>query len=59
MKKATLEQAVMILEDMTEDIHPDLGQDVKDVLTRTRLSPLQSRMTVLDTLLVNFARRAE
>jgi hypothetical protein len=57
--KALLEQAVMILEDMIEDIHPDLGQDVKDVLTRTLLSPLQSRMTVLETLLVNYAGRAE
>jgi hypothetical protein len=57
--KATLEQAVMILADMTEDIHPDLGQDIKHVLTRTLLSPLQSQVRALDTLLVNFAMRAE
>jgi hypothetical protein len=57
--KATLEQAVITLEDVVEDIHPDLGQDLKGVLVRTLLSPLQSRVAALDTLLVDLAMMAE
>jgi hypothetical protein len=57
--KATLEQAVTTLEDIAEDLHPNLGQDLQGVLTRTLLFPLQSRVAALDTLLVDLALRAE
>jgi hypothetical protein len=57
--KATLEQAVTTLEAITEDLHPDLGQDLQGVLTQTLLSPLQSRVVALDTLLVDLAMMAE
>ena len=57
--KATLEQAVMTLEAIAEDLHPDLGQDLKGILTRTLLSPLQSQVAALDTLLVDLAMMAE
>jgi hypothetical protein len=57
--KATLEQAVTTLEAITEDLHPDLGQDLQGVLTQTLLAPLQSRVVALDTLLVDLAAMAE
>ena len=57
--KATLEQAVTTLEEIAEDIPPDLGQDLQGVLTRTLLSPLQSRVAALDTLLDDLALKAE
>ena len=47
--KLLLEQAVTILEDMTEDIHPALGDNLKETLETELLHPLQSRATVLET----------
>jgi hypothetical protein len=57
--KAALEQAVTTLEAIAEDLHPHLGQDLKGILTRTLLSPLQPRMAALDTLLVDLAMMAK
>ena len=38
--KLSLEQAVTVLEDMTEDIRPDVGDNLKEVLETTLLHPL-------------------
>ncbi len=53
--KLVLEQAIAILEDMTEDIRPDVGDNLKEVLETTLLYPLQSRVIVLETLLDELA----
>ena len=42
---------VITLADMTEDLHPDLSHDLKDVLEQDFLRPLQSRAERLDSLL--------
>ena len=52
--KDSLEQAVLTLEGMTEDMHPDMA-DLKEVIEQTLLLPLQSRAAVLDTLLEEVA----
>jgi hypothetical protein len=49
--KGSLEQAVLALADMTEDLHPDLGHNLKDVLEQDFLRPLQSYAERLDSLL--------
>jgi hypothetical protein len=40
---------------MTEDLRPDVGDNLKEVLETTLLHPLQSRMMVLETLLDELA----
>jgi hypothetical protein len=52
--KDSLEQAVLTLEGMTEDMHPDMA-DLREVIEQTLLLPLQSRAAVLDTLLEEVA----
>jgi hypothetical protein len=47
----SLAQAVTVLEGLVEDIPPTLGDNLQEVLERTLLVPLQSRVTVLDKLL--------
>ena len=49
--KDSLEQAVITLTDMTEELHPDLSHNLKDVLEQDFLWPLQSRAERLDSLL--------
>lgn len=49
--KDSLELAVNTLADMTEDLHPDLSSNLKDVLEQDFLRPLQSRAERLDSLL--------
>ena len=49
--KSSLEQAVLTLTDMTEDLHPALSSNLKDVLEQDFLRPLQSYAERLDTLL--------
>ena len=49
--KDSLAQAVTVLEGLVEDIHPDLGESLREMIERTLLMPLQSRVTVLDKLL--------
>jgi hypothetical protein len=39
--KATLEQAVTTLEEIAEDIPPDLGQDLKGVLTSNTFAKMR------------------
>jgi hypothetical protein len=53
--KLSLDQAVTILEDMTEDIHPDLGEHLKESLERELLRPLQSHVAGIETLLEGLA----
>ena len=53
--KLSLDQAVGVLEDMTEDIHPDVGDDLQEALQTTLLRPLQSRVVVLEALLEELA----
>ena len=47
----SLAQAVTVLEGLVEDMHPDLGENLREMLEQTLLVPLQSRVTVLDTML--------
>ena len=53
--KLSLEQAVTVLEDLTEDIHPDVGDNLQTVLETELLHPLQSRVTRLETLMEELA----
>ena len=49
--KDSLAQAVTVLEGLVEDMHPDLGENLREMLEQTLLVPLQSRVTVLDAML--------
>ena len=51
----SLEQAVAVLEDMTEDIRPDVVDNLQEVLETTLLHPLQSRVAMLETLMEELA----
>ncbi len=49
--KGALDQAVTTLEDIIEDMSPDLGEDLQELLESSFLDPLQSRRDALDVLL--------
>ncbi len=49
--KGALDQAVTTLEDIIEDMSPDLGEDLQGLLEASFLDPLQSRRDALDVLL--------
>jgi hypothetical protein len=49
--KGALDQAVTTLEDIIEDMSPDLGTDLQELLETSFLDPLQSRRDALDLLL--------
>ena len=49
--KIALDQAVSILNDIVEDMPPDMGGNLQEVLETSLLQPLQSRSAVLDKLL--------
>ena len=49
--KIALDQAVSILNDIVEDMPPDMGGNLQEVLETSLLQPLQSRRVVLDKLL--------
>jgi hypothetical protein len=53
--KIALEQAVTILNDIVEDMPPDMGGNLQTVLDTSLLQPLQSRLTALDKLLHDMA----
>lgn len=53
--KIALEQAVTILNDIVEDMPPDLGGNLQEVLETSLLQPLQSRLGVLDKLVDDMA----
>ena len=47
----SLAQAVTVLEGLVEDIHPDLGENLREMLEQTLLVPLQAHVPVLDKML--------
>lgn len=47
----SLAQAVTVLEGLVEDLHPDLGENLREMLEQTLLIPLQFRVPVLDKIL--------
>jgi hypothetical protein len=49
--KGALDQAVTTLEDIIEDMSPNLGEDLQELLEASFLDPLQSRRDALDVLL--------
>jgi hypothetical protein len=49
--KGALDQAVTTLEDIIEDMSPELGEDLHGLLETSFLDPLQSRRDALDVLL--------
>jgi hypothetical protein len=53
--KGSLEQAVLTLESITEDMRPDMGNNLKELLEQRLLQPLQSNMDTLDILLEDVA----
>ena len=53
--KDALEHAVVTLADMTEDLHPDLGDNLKEILEQDFLRPLKGRTKRLDNLLEQIA----
>jgi hypothetical protein len=48
--KAALEQAVMVADAITEDLHADLGPHLLAVQTHELLYPLQSRLAFVERL---------
>ena len=47
----SLAQAVTVLEGLVEDMHPALGEHLREEMEQELLIPLQARVTVLDKLL--------
>jgi hypothetical protein len=52
--KVSLDNAVLVLEAITDDMAPQL-QEVKDILEQTLLQPLQSHLSVCERLLKHLA----
>lgn len=57
--REALDQAVIILENMIDDLSPDLWDDFHDIFERELLLPLQSRRDTIDHLLVTLAEETE
>jgi prefoldin subunit 5 len=57
--KESLDHAVIILEDMIEDISPNLRHELQGMLEKELLHPLLSRRNVLDNLLVSLVEAEE
>jgi hypothetical protein len=53
--KGSLEQAVLTLGSITEDMRPEMGDNLKGLLEQRLLLPLQSSMDTLDVLLEDVA----
>lgn len=53
--KGSLDQAVTTLEDIIEDMSPDLGEDLQEMLEVSFLDPLQLRRNALDSLMLRLA----
>jgi hypothetical protein len=49
--RASLGQAVTVLEALVEDVPTTMGENLKEVIEQALLIPLQSRVAVLDKLL--------
>jgi hypothetical protein len=48
--KASLEQAMIVLDVLVDDLHPRLGEDLRAMLEQELLQPLRSRVAVLENL---------
>jgi hypothetical protein len=57
--KESLDHAVIILEDIIEDISPNLRDELQGMLETELLHPLLSRRNVLDNLLVSLVETEE
>ena len=57
--KESLDHAVIILEDIIEDISPNLRDELQGMLEAELLHPLLSRRNVLDNLLVSLVETEE
>jgi len=53
--KDTLDKAVAILADLTEDLHPTLAHTLQNILMRDFLHPLQYRTDMLGKLMHDIA----
>jgi hypothetical protein len=53
--RGALDQAVTTLGDIIEEMSPDLGEDLQELLETSFLDPLQSRRNALDSLLLRLA----
>ena len=53
--KGALDQAVTTLEDIIEDMSPDLGEELQELLETSFLDPLLSRRDALDVLLIRLS----
>jgi len=53
--KTSLDHAVMVLEDLVDELPPHLEAPLKEALETTLLNPLQSRASALQTLLEELA----
>jgi hypothetical protein len=49
--KVSVEQAVATLADIIEEMRPEVGENLRQVLAETLLYPLQSRVVALEALL--------
>jgi hypothetical protein len=57
--KSSLEQAMTTLGWLVEDLPLDMGNHLRAALEKLLLSPLQSHVALLDTLLEDVATQAE
>ena len=57
--KTSLDEAVTTLDLLMQDLHPDIGYDLQNVLEQDFLTPLQSRRTALNTLMEAIADASE
>jgi hypothetical protein len=53
--KDSLEQAVITLEELIDDIHPEVTPNLDGVLAESLLRPLQSQIGMLEILLEELA----
>lgn len=53
--KESLDQAVMILGELAEDVTPELGHNLKDIIETDLLQPLEQRAHRLDALMEEMA----
>jgi len=53
--KGALDQAVTTLEDIIEDMSPNLGEELQELLETSFLDPLLSRRDALDVLLIRLS----
>lgn len=57
--REAVDHAVVILENMIDDLSPDLREDFQDTFEQELLRPLQSRRNMIDHMLVTLAEETE